>query len=57
MNLEETIKVNRKIMSLIESKYPDKFPPSYPTPDSRYYAKLARDIAEADHSIIIFDKK
>lgn len=47
MNLEEQVKVNKKILKLIKSKYIGSFPVGYNTPESRYYYRLEQDILKA----------
>ena len=48
MTLEETIKINKKIMELIESKYPDNFPIGYTDTDHRYYQHLEDDVDKTE---------
>jgi len=57
MNLSETVKVNRQIMGLIKSKYPDVFPLGYHNLDARYYNLLDKEIEEVERSLTVFDKK
>jgi hypothetical protein len=51
MNLQETVKVNKRILALIESKYTE--PPSlWPTsPESRYYGHLLKDTQKAEEAL------
>jgi hypothetical protein len=51
MNLAETIKVNRQIMQLISSKYPELFPAAYNHLDARYYRALLRDTTHAEQAM------
>lgn len=48
MNLVTTIKVNKQIMALIKSKYPDDFPLAYHGTDAIYYERLAAGIVKAE---------
>lgn len=47
MTLDKNIKVNKKIMQLIRSKYNELFPAGYNTPESRYYLRLQLDVHRA----------
>ena len=49
MNFEATIKVNKKIMALIKSKYSEDFPGIHNTPEARYYRRLELDVEEAEN--------
>ncbi|MBA7661308.1 hypothetical protein ES703_69323 [subsurface metagenome] len=51
MNLSSTVKINKKIMALIASKYPDSFPPSYHTVDFQYYEHLKKDVDQAERTL------
>lgn len=51
MNLKATLKVNKKIMVLIASKYPDEFPPHYTAIDFRYYTHLRKDVEAAERHL------
>ena len=57
MDLKITIKINKEIMRLIESKFPHSFPPSYPNPDAQYYKRLAEDVTKAERYNSFSDKK
>lgn len=57
MNLKATIKVNKEIMRLIVSKYPDIFPTGYSGPYFRYYKRLKKDVEEAERYNSFSDKK
>ena len=51
MNLQETVKINKRILALIKSKYED--PPSlWPRGlESRYYDHLSRDTQKAEEAL------
>lgn len=51
MDLKATLKINKKIMALIASKYPDEFPTGYTTLDFRYYTHLRKDIENAERHL------
>ena len=48
MNLPATIKINKKIMALIKSKYDEAYPAGHHTPESRYYERLDLDTRDAE---------
>lgn len=48
MDLSQQVKVNKEIMRLIKSKYGVEFPGAYNTPESFYYERLEKEIAEAE---------
>lgn len=48
MRIKTNVEVNKKIMALIKSKYPEDFPDEYNTPESRYYKRLELDTEEAE---------
>lgn len=48
MRISTNVVVNKKIMALIKSKYPEDFPGAYNTPESRYYRRLNLDTEEAE---------
>ena len=51
MDLKSTVAVNKKILMLIESKYPD--PPSTwtNTPETRYYRRVSMDTTQAQQAL------
>ncbi len=49
MTLERTIKINKKIMRLILSKYEDSSSLESQTPESRYYQCLRRETEQAEN--------
>ena len=51
MNLQETIKINKEILALMESKYEGPFPTWSTGPESRYYNYLLRDTQKAEESL------
>jgi len=57
MTLEETIKINKKIMDLIKSRYDDTFPDSFNSPESRYYERLDRETEQAEQYLDTPTKK
>lgn len=57
MDFRMTIEINKEIMRLIKSKYPEIFPTGYSGPDYTYYKQLERDIEEAERHNSYFDKK
>lgn len=48
MDLSTTVILNRKILTLIESKYTEPSSLWPKTPESRYYAKLLDDTRKAE---------
>jgi len=57
MTFKETIEVNKKIMKLIRSKFPEEFPTGYPSPDYTYYTRLERDVEAAERCLRHAGKK
>lgn len=57
MNIKEIVKINKKIMKLIESKYPNEFPPAYTDTDYRYYMKLQKDVDAAERHLDLAKSK
>jgi hypothetical protein len=51
MDLAETITVNRQIMKLIASKYPELFPAAYNNIDATYYKRLQRDTQHVEQAM------
>ena len=48
MDFKATIEVNKEIMALIKSKYPDDFPIAYHNVDATYYNRLADELCRAE---------
>lgn len=53
MDLETTVKTNKKIMALIKGKYPEVFPTGYNNADYRYYMLLDNENAKAERYLEI----
>lgn len=53
MDLAQTIKVNKKIITLIRSKHAEVFPPVYATPESRYYERLQTETEQAQRFLTV----
>jgi len=52
MMLKETIKINKKIMRLILSKYEDPTSLELTTPESHYYQRLRRETEQAENYLV-----
>lgn len=48
MDFKTMVKCNKKIMTLIRSKYPDDFPLAYNNSDAQYYNHLVDDVFKAE---------
>jgi len=57
VNLRETVEINKKVMALIKSKYPDVFPLGYNNPDATYYNRLDEDNIKGERYLSYSKKK